>query len=857
VAKRQLLLVDADPRSVRVLEVSLKKAGYSVTTASDGIDALDKIEFSNPDLILADTRLPRLDGFELVRRLKQRGDAVSVPVVFLTSQKSIEDKIRGLELGVEDYLTKPIFVRELITRVNLLLARRTQERMATTLPASRRTRLSGSLEDMGVVDLLQTFEVSRKSGTATIDAGGRQAAIYFRDGKVVDAKLDRLTGEEAVYRALIWTSGQFEVEFCPVSNEDVIATSNQGLLMEGMRRVDEWGRLLEQLPPLETLFEVDHEQLVERLNEIPDELNGILRLFDGRRTLLDVVDESPFEDLSTLATITKLYFEGLLTVAQAPPPADEAVVPGPDGEAQKGSERTYFTSDMDVVPARRPSEVPPPTSARASWRPSAPLLRPEGPQGFGPLSTPPEAEPSRKTPSSPGQGMPVEARSPTAFEPPGRESEPVFVAWEQESDAAPSLAGSSPARPSTSGSPVASSSPTVPLVPTVSTVSEAGQGLDVGPPSERPTAPPRGGAGTTKLGLGPAAAGVKSSTSDPGGTAEAPMPVRVVSDALGPFGDGNVIPFRARKEADPGEEVRADGKGTEPVSSEEPSPAGSGKPGNGEPLPPSERPHDLPPTVETARKETDPSLIPALAEAAAASQPAPVAEAPPPSSRRDDAWHEDFFARGESGSYDGGSAEAEAGLSEPLEVDEHEERPVVPLFRTPEQQARRERFMKLVAAVVAFGAVVALAALLTSPGEPPALPDTDGTPAEDQAVGRSVAVPHSEPAEPPKRVEDLPMESEGSEPVPGSTDVLSEVASGQSASSPAKGGRQAPRADAFSLDSEDSPPESQASGPGQPRGRTFSKGRVPTAAFPREYLEEEGSGTSSVPIDEGSIEDRK
>ncbi len=316
-AKRQLLLVDADPRSVRVLEVSLKKAGYSVTTASDGGDALAKIEYSTPDLILTDTRLPTLDGYELVRRLKQNPDLSQIPVVFLTSQKSIEDKIRGLELGVEDYLTKPIFVRELTARVNLLLARRTQERMATSTPAGARTRLSGALADMGVVDIIQTFEVSRKSGEARITTGRAEAVIYFRDGKVVDARLGRLRGEEAVYRALIWTTGSFEVEFKAVACEDVVPTTTQGLLMEGMRRVDEWGRLLEQLPPLTTLFEIDHDQLVERLAEIPDELNGILRLFDGRRTLLEVVDDSPFEDLSTLSTVTKLFFEGLL-VAAAP-----------------------------------------------------------------------------------------------------------------------------------------------------------------------------------------------------------------------------------------------------------------------------------------------------------------------------------------------------------------------------------------------------------------------------------------------------------------------------------------------------------------------------------------------------------
>src|SRR6187200_1040237 len=161
VAKQQLLLVDADPRSVRVLEVSLKKAGYSVTTATDGADALSKVEFSAPDLILTDTRLPRLDGYELVRRLKDRPEFAAIPVVFLTSQKSIEDKIRGLELGIEDYLTKPIFVRELIARVNLLLAKRTQEGIATRQSQTGRTRFQGSIQDMGVVDLLQTFEVSR------------------------------------------------------------------------------------------------------------------------------------------------------------------------------------------------------------------------------------------------------------------------------------------------------------------------------------------------------------------------------------------------------------------------------------------------------------------------------------------------------------------------------------------------------------------------------------------------------------------------------------------------------------------------------------------------------------------------
>lgn len=380
-AKQQLLLVDADPRSVRVLEVSLRKSGFSVTTASDGVDAFSKIQFSTPDLILADTRLPRMDGFEFVKRLKENKELMNVPVVFLTSQRSIEDKIRGLELGVEDYLTKPIFVRELTARVNLLLARRTQERMATSVAGGGgpRTRLSGSLEDMGLIDLLQTFEVSRKSGIARVrEPRGIEIAIYFREGKVVDAELGRLRGEEAIYRALIWNAGTFAVQFQPVTNEDIIPTSTQGLLMEGMRRVDEWGRLLEQSPPLETVFEIDRDQLVERLSEIPDELNGILKLIDGNRTLLHVIDESPFEDLSTLSTITKLFFEGLLKIREQASPAtvgedDDGVIPSVEGESQPKIARSPRDADDEVVPGRDPSEprMTAMTPTR-SWRPSAP-----------------------------------------------------------------------------------------------------------------------------------------------------------------------------------------------------------------------------------------------------------------------------------------------------------------------------------------------------------------------------------------------------------------------------------------------------------------------------------------------------
>ncbi len=358
-----------------MLEVSLRKAGYSVTTAADGLDALAKIESLTPDLILSDTRLPKLDGYTLVRKLKERVEWSGIPIVFLTSQKSIEDKIRGLELGVEDYLTKPIFVRELIARVNLLLARRTQENIAANRSTlSGRTRFTGSTQDMAVVDLLQTFEVSRKSGVVHLRGGTQEGHIYFRDGKIVDAELGRLRGEEAIYRALIWNEATFEVEFKAIANEDIIGGSTQAILMEGMRRVDEWGRLCEQLPPLATVFEIDHAQLLDRLNEIPDELNGILKLFDGKRTLVDVVDDSPFEDLSTLSTVTKLYFEGLLVLKREASATAAEPAPAHGSSFERDSGRQPLPAGEDaVVPASETVRPPPPAAPVAVVPAPAPM----------------------------------------------------------------------------------------------------------------------------------------------------------------------------------------------------------------------------------------------------------------------------------------------------------------------------------------------------------------------------------------------------------------------------------------------------------------------------------------------------
>ncbi|MBA3549101.1 MAG: DUF4388 domain-containing protein [Nannocystis sp.] len=309
-ARQNLLLVDGYARNLRVLEVSLRKAGFSITTAGSAEQGLQYLEHAEPDLIISDTQLRGGDGFEFCRSVKQDPRWAAIPFIFLTSAGELEDKVRGLELGVEDYLTKPIYVKEVMTRVKMLLQRKQQERIGRK---DARTKFSGQLADMAIVDLLQTIEISRKSGTIELETDLGNATVWFRDGKVIDAQMGRLQAAAAVYRLLGISEGTFEVEFRTISRTSVIEDATQTLLMEGMRRVDEWVRLLEGLPPLDHILTLDERLLAVRSEPLPSAEAALLRRFDGRRTIIAIIDDAGVDDLEVLQMIGGLYFEGLLT----------------------------------------------------------------------------------------------------------------------------------------------------------------------------------------------------------------------------------------------------------------------------------------------------------------------------------------------------------------------------------------------------------------------------------------------------------------------------------------------------------------------------------------------------------------
>jgi two-component system, OmpR family, alkaline phosphatase synthesis response regulator PhoP len=113
----KILLVDDEEDIVEFLQYNLKQQGFEVITAYDGVEALTKLT-ENPDLIILDIMMPRMDGLEVCRRIRDIQSFKNVPIIFLTAKSSEKDEVEGLEMGASDYISKPISPTKLIARVN-------------------------------------------------------------------------------------------------------------------------------------------------------------------------------------------------------------------------------------------------------------------------------------------------------------------------------------------------------------------------------------------------------------------------------------------------------------------------------------------------------------------------------------------------------------------------------------------------------------------------------------------------------------------------------------------------------------------------------------------------------------------
>jgi CheY-like chemotaxis protein len=141
----RILIVDDEPLNVDYLEQELEGQGFETETAANGLEALDRVAASPPDLILLDVMMPGMDGISVLRILKDDPETRLMPVVLMTALNAVEDRVRGIEAGADDFLSKPVDDRELLARINTALA--SKRAIDETVDALRKT--SAHLERYG------------------------------------------------------------------------------------------------------------------------------------------------------------------------------------------------------------------------------------------------------------------------------------------------------------------------------------------------------------------------------------------------------------------------------------------------------------------------------------------------------------------------------------------------------------------------------------------------------------------------------------------------------------------------------------------------------------------------------------
>ena len=295
--QQQILIADDDPKLLTLLKSSLQKEGYVTIEAIDGKAALERLKTEHPDLILADVTMPNMDGFELCQHVRENPATDNIPFIFLTAKGELHDRVKGLNLGADDYISKPFHITEVVARIKVVLQR---SAMLAQTATENESELRGNLEQMGMAEVIQTLGMSRKTGGLKIINQSRVGKVYFENGEIIQATLGTFKDEEAVYRILIWDEGYFEFD-SKDTTEHTMTKSHNSLLMEGFQQREDLAKYREAMPPFTAMLALTTPDQVGELKPVS---RKVAALIDGHRTIQEIVEASP---LNYLVTVKVLY----------------------------------------------------------------------------------------------------------------------------------------------------------------------------------------------------------------------------------------------------------------------------------------------------------------------------------------------------------------------------------------------------------------------------------------------------------------------------------------------------------------------------------------------------------------------
>ena len=297
--RTKILIVDDEENIRHLLRLAFEE-GFEVVEAVDGMDAFDKALELKPHIILSDIMMPRLDGYGLYRKIKSRPETASIPFVFLSAKKDVDERVVGLEMGVDDYITKPFSIKELKAKVRSITKKINDMKELGSL--------EGLLNEVDLVDVIQLIEMGRKTGMLLLESSWGPGRVYFDQGAPVYAKTESWHGIEAFYTMLSWKEGRFKLDRKTVSIEPNIEPSGgQELLMEGVRLADEMEESLRSLPAGDTVL-----QPADDAGDAGGELREVVKAYSGGAVIRSALEISGLPPYRFYPLTSEALGKGLL-----------------------------------------------------------------------------------------------------------------------------------------------------------------------------------------------------------------------------------------------------------------------------------------------------------------------------------------------------------------------------------------------------------------------------------------------------------------------------------------------------------------------------------------------------------------
>lgn len=326
-----VLIVDADDRALAMVARGFTREGWKVAVANRADEAQRFLASSRPALIFSEVELPDAKGFSLCETVRADRSFADVPVFLLAKKPDAILRARAHQVGAVDVVGKPVFVQDLVTLGRIHAGKGADSTFHVDLGQRK------------LAYLLRAITAGSRAGRILVHGG--DGRVYFREGRVVDASYKHLTGERALLRMLTIERGPAELEFAAHQRRETMHFDARALLGKGFTHARRWHQVLATLCPLASVLEVDFRALSKHLDQIPDRVNGVIRLFDGHRSLEEVLDQSGLDDLTAVEVVAKLDSLAILKPVQPRRPLEAPVAAEPDSAPAAES-----------IPAGEPSE---------------------------------------------------------------------------------------------------------------------------------------------------------------------------------------------------------------------------------------------------------------------------------------------------------------------------------------------------------------------------------------------------------------------------------------------------------------------------------------------------------------------